>query len=136
MATTTPPTGDGVISRPSPRSVADTLARCEDILGDKGLTLFAHIDHSAEARRVGLTMQETHVLIFGNPTAGTPLMVAAPLIALDLPLKVLIWQDAAGQVWVSYTDPAYLARRYGLPASLVPNIAGVAGVVSAVVAEA
>ena len=88
-----PPSAEGVVTRLSPFSVEKTIERFQEIINGRHLTLFAHIDHSGEARRVGLTMQEAHVLIFGNPKGGTPLMVASPLVALDLPLKVLIWQS-------------------------------------------
>jgi uncharacterized protein (DUF302 family) len=97
------------------------------------MTLFAAIDHSGEAARVGLAMRETRLLIFGNPRSGTPLMVAAPLLALDLPLKALIWQDTAGQVWVSYLSPAWLAQRYHIPADLAGNIAGMEPLLAAAI---
>ena len=117
--------GNGIVSRPSPYSVAETLDRLESAIRAHGLTLFARIDHSGEAERVGLTMQPAKLLIFGSPTAGTPLMVASPLHALDLPLKALVWQDAAGQVWVSSNSAAYLAARHAVPNDLIPNIAGI-----------
>jgi uncharacterized protein (DUF302 family) len=101
------------------------LDRLEQGIRDRGLTLFAHIDHKANAETVGLEMQPAHVLIFGNAKAGTPLMAASPLLALDLPLKVLVWQDRDGRVWVSYNSTAYLAERYGIPDALAKNIAGV-----------
>src|SRR5579863_18843 len=119
----TPPAVDGIVSRPSSFSVEETLARLQEIIRSRNLTLFAHIDHSGEARRVGLTMQEAHVLIFGNPKGGTPLMIASPLLALDLPLKVLVWQSADQQVWVSTTSATYLQDRYTIPQELVGNIA-------------
>jgi uncharacterized protein (DUF302 family) len=115
----------GILTSPSPFSVEETLEHLQEIIRSRNLALFAHINHSGEARRVGLTMQEAHVLIFGNPKAGTPLMVASPLLALDLPLKVLVWQGEDGRVWVSYTDPAYLQSRYSIPQELIGNIAGV-----------
>jgi uncharacterized protein (DUF302 family) len=115
----------GIITKASPYSVDETVNRIEAVVRAHGLTLFALIDHSGEAARVGLTMQPTKLLIFGSPTAGTPLMVAAPLLALDLPLKALVWQDAAGQVLVSYNSTAYLARRHHLTDTLLPNIAGI-----------
>ena len=121
----TPPSVEGIVTRPSPFSVEETLQRLQGAIHNRGLTLFAHIDHSGEAKRVGLKMQEAHVLIFGNPKAGTPLMIASPLLALDLPLKVLIWQDEADQVWVSSTNAAYLKVRYSIPQELIGNIAGV-----------
>ena len=100
----TPPSVEGIVSRPSPFAVQETLQRLKAVIGSHNLTLFAQIDHSDLARGVGLTMQEAHVLIFGNPKGGTPLMIASPLLALELPLKVLVWQSADGQVWVSTTS--------------------------------
>ena len=126
---TTPPSAEGIVSRVSPSSVEETLERLKALVRSKGLTVFAQIDHSDEAARAGLTMQPAHVLIFGSPKAGTPLMVASPLLALDLPLKVLVWQDQVGHVWVSYTSPEYLAQRFSIPDALIPNIAGIAAVV-------
>jgi uncharacterized protein (DUF302 family) len=124
-----PPTVEGIVTTPSPFSVEETLVRLQEAIHRRNLTLFAHIDHSGEAKRVGLTMQEAHVLIFGNPKGGTPLMIASPLLALELPLKVLVWQSADGQVWVSTTSVVYLRGRYTLPQELSDNLA-VAGVVS------
>jgi uncharacterized protein (DUF302 family) len=119
---TSPPV-EGIVSRPSPFSVEETLARLKEVIHNHNLTLFAQIDHSDLARGVGLTMQEAHVLIFGNPKGGTPLMVASPLLALDLPLKVLVWQSRDAQVWVSTTSVTYLSERYALPQELVGNLA-------------
>lgn len=116
---------EGIVSRPSPFSVEQTLERLKAAIHNRKLTLFAQIDHSGEARRVGLTMQEAQVLIFGGPKAGTPLMVASPLLALDLPLKVLVWQSEEDRVWVSSTSSDYLKVRYALPQKLIGNIAGV-----------
>ena len=113
----------GIITRASRFSVEETLQRFEQAIQDRNIKLFAHIDHSGEARRVGLKMQEAHVLIFGRPEGGTPLMVAAPLLALDLPLKVLIWQGKDGRVLVSSTSTSYLQERYSLPQDLIGNIA-------------
>ncbi len=115
----------GIIDRPSPHSVPETVRRLETTLQQHGLTVFARIDHSAEAARVGLAMNPTQLLIFGSPKAGTPLMIAAPSLAIDLPLKALVWQDAQGKVWLSYNDPAYLQQRHGVPPDLMPNIARV-----------
>jgi uncharacterized protein (DUF302 family) len=120
----TPPSVEGIVTRLSPFSVEETLVRLQEAIHSRNLTLFAHIDHSGEARRVGLTMQEAHVLIFGNPKGGTPLMIASPLLALDLPLKVLVWQGEDVQVWVSSTSSDYLRVRYALPQELIGNIAG------------
>ena len=99
------------------------MDRLETILQSKGVKLFALVDHSGEAAKVGLKMPPTKLLIFGNPKAGTPLMLAAPSIALDLPLKVLVAQDSQGKAWISYNSPEYLKERYGLPQDLLPNIA-------------
>src|ERR1700694_5881455 len=128
----TPPSVEGIVTRPSPFSVEETLERLQAAIHSRNLTLFAHIDHSGEAKRVGLTMQEAHVLIFGNPKGGTPLMIASPLLALDLPLKVLIWQSEDSSVWVSTTSVAYLRDRYAIPQELVGNI----GVVEVVIQQA
>jgi uncharacterized protein (DUF302 family) len=119
----TPPSVEGIVTRPSPFSVEETLERLQEIIRIRNLTLFANIDHSGGAKRVGLTMQEAHVLIFGNPKGGTPLMIASPLIALELPLKVLVWQSADHQVWVSTNSVTYLRDRYAIPQELVGNIA-------------
>jgi uncharacterized protein (DUF302 family) len=119
----TPPSVEGIVTRPSPFSVEETLARLQEAIRSRKLNLFAHIDHSREAKRVGLKMQEAHVLIFGNPKGGTPLMIASPLLALDLPLKALVWQSEDGRVWVSSTSAAYLRVRYALPQELIGNIA-------------
>jgi uncharacterized protein (DUF302 family) len=121
----TPPSVEGIVTRPSPFTVEETLERLQQAIQSRNLNLFAHIDHSGEAKRVGLTMQEAHVLIFGNPKAGTPLMIASPLLALDLPLKVLVWQGRDGRVWVSSTRADYLKDRYSIPQELISNIAGV-----------
>jgi uncharacterized protein (DUF302 family) len=99
------------------------VERLKAAIQSRNLTLFAQVDHSDLARGVGLTMQEAHVLIFGNPKGGTPLMVASPLLALDLPLKVLVWQSADAQVWVSTTSVAYLNQRYSIPQELAGNLA-------------
>jgi uncharacterized protein (DUF302 family) len=115
---------EGIKTLTSPFGVAETIARIEAAVAGHGLTLFAHIDHTGAAVSVGLTMQPAHVLIFGSSRSGTPLMVASPLIALDLPLKALVWQDETGQALVSYTSPTYLAERYAVPGDLVKNIAG------------
>jgi uncharacterized protein (DUF302 family) len=118
-------TSNGLIDKPSHHSVEDTVERLEQLLRAKGLSLFALIDHSGEAAKVGLSMRPTRLLIFGSPAAGTPLMLAAPSVAIDLPLKILVWEDPDGRVWVSYNDPAYLQARHHLPDDLLRNIAGV-----------
>jgi uncharacterized protein (DUF302 family) len=125
----TPPSVEGIVSQPSPFAVEETLQRLKAVIGSHNMTLFAQIDHSDLARGVGLTMQEAHVLIFGNPKGGTPLMIASPLLALDLPLKVLVWQSADGQVWVSTTSVTYLRDRYAIPQELVGNIAVVDAII-------
>jgi uncharacterized protein (DUF302 family) len=121
--------GDGIISKPSGLSVTQTLDRLEVLLGAKGIKIFARIDHSGEAEKVGLKMPPTQLLIFGNPKAGTPVMLAAPTSAIDLPLKALAWQDTAGQVWLSYNDIEYLKRRFGLNDADVKTIAGVGALI-------
>jgi uncharacterized protein (DUF302 family) len=113
---------NGVVTIPSQHSVQEIVSRLEQILEEKGVKLFAVIDHSGEARKAGLEMRNTKLLVFGNPKAGTPLMIAAPSIAIDLPLKLLVWEDAAGKTWISYNNPAYLQARHGLPPELVRNI--------------
>ena len=118
---------NGLIHLASVHSVDQTLQRLEDLLKQKGVALFARVDHSGEAAKVGLEIRPTKLLIFGSPKAGTPLMQAAPTVAIDLPLKALFWQDAEGKVWLTYNDPVYLQQRHGIPAELLPNIAGVAG---------
>jgi uncharacterized protein (DUF302 family) len=103
--------------------VDETVERLKNILQTKGVTLFALIDHSGEAAKVGMKMPNTKLLIFGNPKGGTPLMLAAPSVAIDLPLKILVAEDAQSKVWVSYNSPEYLKERHGLPGNLLPNIA-------------
>ena len=122
-----------IVTKLSPRSVPDTVARLTSMLGGKGLKLFATIDQSAEARAVGLTLRETVLVIFGSPAAGTPVMDASPLSALDLPLKVLVWADGA-QTKVTYTAPAALGTRYGLTADLTAKLAGIDPLTDALVA--
>jgi uncharacterized protein (DUF302 family) len=119
----------GMVDIPSRYSVPETLVRLEAILKQKGLTIFARVDHSGEAAKVGMEMRPTHLVIFGSPKGGTPLMVAAPSLAIDLPLKALAWQDAAGKVWLSYNSPEYLQQRHGIPADLLKNIAGVGALI-------
>ncbi|HTZ60321.1 MAG TPA: DUF302 domain-containing protein [Acidobacteriaceae bacterium] len=114
---------NGIVRKASKHSVDETMSKLQAILKAKDIAVFALIDHSGEAQKVGLEMHPTKLLIFGNPKGGTPLMVAAPTIAIDLPLKILIWEDDKGKVWVSYNDPEYLAERHGLPQNLVQNIA-------------
>jgi uncharacterized protein (DUF302 family) len=119
-------TGDaGIVHLVANHTVEQTVERVKSILQAKGIDLFAVIDHSGEAAKAGLTMPPTKLLIFGNPRAGTPLMLAAPSIAIDLPLKILVWQDTEGKVWVSYNSAAYLQQRHSVPPDLLANIAGV-----------
>jgi uncharacterized protein (DUF302 family) len=114
---------NGMIDKLSKHSVAETLAKLQATLAAKGIAIFALVDHSGEAEKVGMRMRPTKLLIFGNPKGGTPLMLAAPSIAIDLPMKILIWEDDQGKVWVSYNSPEYLAQRHGLPQQLLPNLA-------------
>ena len=120
---------NGIIDVPSRYSVPETLARLQSILKEKGMRVFAFVDHSGEAEKAGLTMRPTQLLVFGSPKGGTPLMVAAPRLAIDLPLKALAWQDEQGQVWLSYNAPEYLQQRHGFPPDLLKNIAGVGALI-------
>jgi len=120
---------NGIIDVPSRYSVPETLARLQSILKEKNITVFALIDHSGEAERAGLKMRPTQLLVFGSPKGGTPLMVAAPRLAIDLPLKALAWQDEQGQVWLSYNSPEYLQQRHGFPGELMKNIAVIGALV-------
>jgi uncharacterized protein (DUF302 family) len=121
-------------TKTSPRSVSETVARLESLAEGKGLKVFAVIDHSGEAEQAGLELRETKVVIFGSPQAGTPVMQAAPLVALDLPLKVLVWSEG-GQTQVTYTAPSALADRYGLSEELSARLAGIDGLTDALVEE-
>jgi uncharacterized protein (DUF302 family) len=118
-----PAANNGIIEQPSNHSVDQTVEKLKNILQSKGVTLFALVDHSGEAHKVGMKMPPTKLLIFGSPKAGTPLMLAAPSSAIDLPLKILVSEDAQGKVWVSYNSPAYVQQRHGLPPDLLQNIA-------------
>lgn len=118
----------GLVRVPSRYSVDESVQRLENAFNQKGLKVFALIDHSGEAEKAGLKMRPTKVVIFGGPKAGTPLMIAAPSLAIDLPLKALVAEDNDGKVWVSYNSPEYLQQRHGVPADLMKNLAG-AGVV-------
>ena len=112
----------GIIDTPSNHSVDETVEKLKGILQSKGVTLFALVDHSGEAEKVGMKMRPTKLLIFGNPKAGTPVMLAAPSSAIDLPLKILVWEDGQGKVWVTYNSPTYLQERHSLPPELLQNI--------------
>jgi uncharacterized protein (DUF302 family) len=115
--------GNGIVAIPSNHSVDQTVERLKAILEANGVTIFALIDHSGEAEKAGLKMPRTKLLIFGSPKAGTPVMLAAPSIAIDFPLKILIWEDGQRKVWVSYNSAVYLKQRHGVPAELMQNIA-------------
>ncbi len=116
-------TNNGIVDKPSSHSVEETVEKLKGILQSKGVTLFATVDHSGEAAKVGMRMPPTKLLILGSPKAGTPLMLATPSIAIDLPLKILIWEDVQGKVWVSYNSPSYLQQRHRIPPELMQNIA-------------
>ncbi len=122
---------EGIVKIPSHHSVDETVDKLKTILKSKGVTLFALVDHGGEAEKVGLKMPPTKLLIFGSPKAGTPLMLAAPSAAIDLPLKILVAEDAQGKVWISYNSPEYLKERHGFPENLVPNIAVVQALATA-----
>jgi uncharacterized protein (DUF302 family) len=121
---------NGLIHLRSLYSVLETVKRLEAGLAAKNLTIFARIDHGGEAERVGLKMRPTQLVIFGTPKGGTPVMVAAPTSAIDLPMKALVWEDAEGMVWLSYNDPEYLRRRHGIPDELLKNLAGAGAVLA------
>jgi uncharacterized protein (DUF302 family) len=121
---------NGMIHLSSPHTVTETLARLETIVQTKGLTILARIDHSGDAAKAGLEMHPAKLLIFGNAKSGTPLMIASPSVAIDLPLKALVWQDDDGRAWLSYNSPNYLKERHGIPENLLPNIAGIGPICS------
>ena len=116
----------GVVRIASSHPVAETMARLEGLLKERGVLIFARIDFSGDAGRAGLSMRPEQMLIFGNPKAGTPLMQTEPLAGLDLPLKALFFEDASGRAWIAYNDPQYIVRRHALPAALAANLAAVA----------
>jgi uncharacterized protein (DUF302 family) len=122
----------GVVTIPTQHSVDEAVRRLEQMLADRDIQLFALVDHSGEAEKAGLQMPPTKLVIFGSPKAGTPLMLATPSIAIDLPLKLLIWEDKSGSVWISYNAPAYLMARHGLPQDLLANIAVIEKLAAAV----
>ena len=123
---------NGLLQVASPYTVDETVNRLESILAERGVRMFALIDHSGEAAKIGMKMRPTKLVIFGSPKGGTPVMVAAPTLAIDLPLKALVWEDEGGKVWVSYNSPEYLQQRHGVPEELIKNI----GVAGALVAKA
>jgi uncharacterized protein (DUF302 family) len=116
---------EGIVNLPTHSSVDETITRLQSMLQEKGVQIFALIDHSGEAKRAGFDMRPTKLLIFGNPKAGTPLMLAAPSIAIDLPLKLLVWEDAGGQVSISYNAPEYLQKRHSVPQNLAAALGAV-----------
>jgi uncharacterized protein (DUF302 family) len=131
----TAPTNDnGLVHVRSPNPVAEAMRRLEALAAARGLTIFARIDFSGDAQRAGHQMRPAQLLLLGNPRAGTALMVAAPSVAIDLPLKVLAWEDGDGQNWLSYNSPEYLQSRHGFPAELIANIMGLGGLVEAAAA--
>ena len=121
----TPSRDKGIVHTPSSHSVHEIVEKLKGILQAKGITLFALVDHSGEAEKVGMKMRPTKLLIFGSPKSGTPLMLASPSSAIDLPLKILVWEDAQAKAWVSYNSPAYLQERHNLPQELLQNISAV-----------
>ena len=125
---------DGLIAVKSPLSAKETMNRFEEVVKQKGLNVFARIDHAAGAAKIGKTLRPTEVLIFGNPQGGTPFMECAQSVGIDLPLKALVWEDASGQVWLGYNDPAYLAQRHG--AALCPAVGGLSKALSGLAGEA
>ncbi len=124
--------GEGVVTKASSRTHADTVARLTGLVESKGMRLFAVIDQSAQARTVGLELRNTTMVIFGSPMAGTPVMAASPLAALDLPLRVVVWDDGT-ETKVSYVDPDELAARYGLSPTLASNLAGINALTDALI---
>jgi uncharacterized protein (DUF302 family) len=128
----TPMQGSGIVNLPTEHSVEEAVEKLRGILAAKGVTLFALVDHSGEAEKAGMKMPPTKLLIFGSPKAGTPVMLSAPSIAIDLPLKILVWEDGDGKTWVSYNAPEYLRERHSVPAELMQNLA----VVEALAAKA
>jgi uncharacterized protein (DUF302 family) len=129
------PTIDGLIVLPTQHTVADVLTRVVSIAKARGITVFAQIDFSGDATRSKLSLRPTGLVILGNPTAGTPLMAATPTVAIDLPLKLLAFEDAAGRTWVAYNDPEYLQRRHGFPEMLIANLAPIRGLAQAAAAD-
>ena len=113
---------NGLVNVASPYSADETLQRVRAIIADRGINIFALIDHSGEAEKIGMKMPPAKLLIFGSPKAGTPLMLEAPTLAIDLPLKILVWQDKSGKVWITYNSPQYLRDRHGVPEALIKNI--------------
>ncbi|MEP6546379.1 MAG: DUF302 domain-containing protein [Gammaproteobacteria bacterium] len=125
---------DGLQILPTQHTVADILRRVQTLARARGLTVFAQIDFSGDAERSGLELRPMGLVILGNPKGGTPLMVAAPTVAIDLPLKILTWHDAQGQTWLAYNKPEYLQARHGFPAELIKNIATLSALAEAAAA--
>lgn len=125
---------NGMVHLSSPYPVEETLNRLDSVLQSRGLTVFARIDHSGEAEKAGINMRPTRLIIFGSPKGGTPLMIASPTLAIDLPLKALVWEDAGGKVRVSYNSAEYLKQRHNIPDELVKNIAVIGPLLQSVVA--
>jgi len=121
--------GKGLISKPSAHSVEETIDRLEAVLREKNIHIFVRIDQRAEAQKAGLSMPAMELLIFGNPQAGTPLMIAEPTVGIDLPLKAMAWEDRDGHVWLSYNAPEYLQDRFSIDADLMKNISGIGGLI-------
>ncbi len=128
---------DGLVTVKSPFGAKETMDRLEEIVKQRGLNVFARIDHAAGASKVGKSLRPTEVLIFGNPQGGTPLMECAQSVGIDLPLKALVWEDASSQVWIGYNDPAFLAQRHGVAqCAVVPNLRkALAGIAEAAIAR-
>ncbi len=123
---------NGIVTIPSQHSVDETIVQLKSVLETRGVKLFAVIDHSGEAEKVGLQMPNTKLLIFGSPKGGTPLMLATPTIAIDLPLKILISEDVGSKVWVTYNSPEFLQQRHNLPPALEPALAAVAAIANGI----
>jgi uncharacterized protein (DUF302 family) len=121
--------GKGLVSKPSARSVKETIDRLEAVLREKNIHIFVRIDQRAEAQKAGLSMPAMELLIFGNPKAGTPLMIAEPTVGIDLPLKAMAWEDRDGRVWLSYNSPEYLQDRFSIAEDLMKNISGTGGLI-------
>jgi uncharacterized protein (DUF302 family) len=126
---------DGLRILPTQHAVADVLQRVQSLARARGLTVFAQIDFSGDAQRSGLTLRPTGLVILGNPKGGTPLIVARPTVAIDLPLKILAWQDAEGHTWVAYNEPEYVQARHRFPAELLRNIAALGALAEAAAAQ-
>jgi uncharacterized protein (DUF302 family) len=131
-----PNPNNGIVCQKSNHSVDETVEKLKATLQAKGVTLFALVDHSGEAQKVGLTMPPTKLLIFGNPKGGTPLMQAEQTIGIDLPLKALVWRDAAGKTWLSYNEPGWLAKRHGLGPEVATTVANMAAMLAALAGKA